>query len=563
MNILQSNKRKREDGLAQYQKKPRFDNSAQWQPNSYFQNGSDNANWAYRQTQNVGFPPPVKPELGIEEDVENEEPLPAPKPIPIMEAIFAHSIFWHRKIGSVYPLIPQTHFATSHCSDIPDVFLPKPPTNKVAQEFCPNAHLFRQKFRPQPVKSSSGDSSTIKGSKKNKPAQFLHVFDECKPVERLEHICSKWRDKFSKPVNYPVEPEQSVAFSRNLNLWFGQFCLVCERELSHKSAGPHFRGKSHLRKYQLLPVKATYERVDPIFVPINQYSYREVTNEHKKPFPLFGRSAYNGRPHNFLHSLGFDAKSNDKRILVLGDFDMTFSIGLKKIAPKNNIFCAPFKFDAEDNRVQMNLKTCSEKKIEVLKDLKSFEPEGNFKFDEPFDKVFILFPRVSYLTNLADPLNSRFLQKVFRNVNKSSVIRPDGYLYILMKRREFIDWDISTIALQEKLYLQRASFHQNQALHPFQPRQPSGDAQSKAKRLNGIKAPLYYIFARTKEQGLGGVNPWVDDGEKKNQQPAEKKEAKAPTAPSAAAAPAVKTETEDADAVLQNLEIDMKTKPLN
>lgn len=543
-------KRKRIDDISGYNKKPRFDKGRNgWNPQQYFQNPNSTPTWA----NSYNFPPPVKPENFTaapqqvvvpqqQAEPEPEEPVKPALPIPVLEASFNHSIFWHRSIGSVFPLIPATHFATSHCSDVPAVFLPKPPTNRVQGEFCPNLHLFRTKFRPP--KAQAGSPSK---SKRNKPIQFLHVFEGYATSTRLEDVCMEWRKKYATVVSYGVNNEDAKALCRDSNLWFGQFCLVCERELSHKSAGPHFRGKSHLRKYQTMPIKATYERVDPVFVRMDSYRFQPTTKEHKKPFPVFfsefARS--HTRLKDFLDTLDLHSTTNSspRRILVLGDFDMTFSLGIYRATDgqkdskgkqlRHTIVCAPCKIADSDMRIKRNMQTCENLNIEIMKDIKLFDPES-MKFDEPFDKIFVLFPRVSFLTNLADPLNSRFLQDLFRVINKNSIIRPDGYVYLLMKRREFVDWDVCTVALQEKLYLQRAIYHQAGLLPPFEPRQPAGDANSKAKRLNGIKSPLYYVFARTREQGYRGVNPWVE----------------AVSEPS--------TGISDADAVLQNLENQFK-----
>lgn len=585
MNRNVANKRKRVGEPFGYNKKPRFDNATrvtrwgaaeQVQQQAYFQTGVNSTPaWNYQQTGNTNskqprwnnsfpqpakpaFPPPAPPALGSfpppvkpataeietpEEEIDPEDLKPA-LPIPPVEAIYAHSTFWHRSIGSVFPLIAQTHFATSHCADVPPTFLPEPPLNDIQRKFSPNPHLFRQKIRP--IKAPTGHAAK---PKKQKPIKFIHVFQGCHADERLEDICQEWRKKYATQLTYGVNNEDAKALCRNLNLWFGQFCLVCERELSHKSAGPHFRGKSHLRKFQSSPVQAAYERVDPVFVPIKQYVYRATTTEHKKPFPLFGRSHY--RLPSFLKSLGFEHKDQKKRILVLGDFDFTFSLGLNRVThQKNTIVCAPLQLAENDMRIKRNMEQAKKMKIEILEKIELFNPDL-LRFDEPFDQVYVLFPRVSFLTNLADPLNSRFSQDLFRNVNRNGIIRPDGYLYVLMKRREFIDWDVCTVALQEKLYLQRAVFHQTGALHPFEPRQ---HAQSKAKRLNGIKAPLYYIFARTREIGMGGMNPWIEE--------------KIPLTPPKTEKPAgenatdgvKKNEADDADAVLQNLENQMQIK---
>jgi len=564
-------KRKREDDHATFNKKPRFDtpNQNRWATQSFYEtDGADQTpSWAYRrnaqnpaqkrprwnnysQPQNSfpapynpkqTFPPPVVPAEATEapesvEEVSQEEP---PEPIPALVANFVHSTFWHRSIGSVYPPIPHTHFATSRLSNVPSRFLPARPKNVVQGEFSPHPQLYHMKLLPQKLTPAGQNNK----SKRNKPVKFLHVFQSYNSGKSMEAICQHWRGKYVRILDHKIYPEDGEALCRNLNLWFGQFCLVCEKELSHKSAGPHFRGKSHLRKFLMSPIVAKYERVDPIFLPEEHYEFKTTTKEHKKPFPLYGRTSYGKL--KFLQSIGM-AGTSKERILVLGDFDMTFSLGIDKATQKENtIVCAPFtkSFEAveADQRIQRNIKLCKKFNIEILEDIDLFDP-NTLKFEQPFHKVFVLFPRVSFLTNLADPLNTWFMQDLFRSVNKNGVIRPDGYLLVLMKRREFIDWDACTVALQEKLYLQRAVVHHTGALHPFEPRQPAGgsfaDLNSKAKRLNGVKAPLYYVFARTRDQGMSGINPWI-------------------------AQPVVRVENgEDVepDAVLQNLEKKLKNE---
>jgi len=482
---------------------------------------------------------PIKPEM-VEVLPEKEEK--KPDPIPPLQPVFAHTNFWHRSIGSVFPIIPETHFATSCCSNIPPKFLPKPPTNRCQMKFSPRTNMFRSKFLPpKPRKATNGATTKV-----NKPLELLTVYSSPHTTENVQAICEKWKHKLTSRIRVldamsNVEEGLAARLCRDTGLWFGQWCLVCERELSHKSIEAHFKGKAHYRKYVSQPVKVLYDRVNPTFVPSSNYLFSEPTADYVKPFPFFGRIHHGCNVGSFLKSMGFNHGEAKKRILICGDFDLTFSLGINRAtAYKMDITSVPIRCQKDHPRILRNMQTCEKFKIKIMHDVDLYDPT-TFKFDQPFDKVFFLFPQVSFLTNLADPLNSRFLQDVFRIVNKNSIIRPDGHLYLLLKRQQFVDWDLCTVALQEKLFLQRAVFHHANAFHPFEPKEDG--INGKIRKLSGTKTPLYYVFARTKQRGFCGMNPWTE------KQPTPEPETKGGT-----------REVQDADKMLQQIESQFKAK---
>lgn len=125
-------------------------------------------------------------------------------------------------------------------------------------------------------------------------------------------------------------------------------------------------------------------------------------------------------------------------------------------------------------------------------------------FDQQFHKVIFVFPQVSFLQNLADPINSFFVRSVFLAFNQDDIMKPDGYLYLLMKKDQFLEWDLCTIGLNTGFFLQRAIYHHSNALLPFDPK----ESRDRFKRLQGGKAPIYYVMTRAKNQIIHDVTPW-------------------------------------------------------
>jgi len=191
------------------------------------------------------------------------------------------------------------------------------------------------------------------------------------------------------------------------------------------------------------------------------------------------------------------------QILVCGDFDFSYSLGLHRITKgRHHITCCPLS-SSEDPRIQSNIDECRIRGIITRHDV-DMNQRKTIKFDRQFDKVIFVFPQVSFLQNLADPINSFFVRSVFLAFNRDCVMKPNGYLYLLLKKDQFIEWDLCTIGINTGFYLQRAVYHHSNAFLPFDPKESS----DKFKRLQGGKAPIYYILTRSRNLTINDVRPW-------------------------------------------------------
>ena len=308
-----------------------------------------------------------------------------------------------------------------------------------------------------------------------------HKHVKCLRDNEMRAALNHWRNIRTKSIGYYGNTSLCI----DDNLWYGQGCLLCLKEIQYKSWYKHKNSISHLKKFKTNPIIATFKR---------KYIPGQV-------IPVLYTHDYCDRICNY-----YDGKLKK---LVLGEQDFSFTLSLVKlINDGSNIIGTsyldeynPFSKEKEltayaddgerSKYVRHTLPSHNGILMRNLDILKyqyntiighgidatnlyySLKKKNIYKYK--FDIIIFPFPRVNLKRGI-EFKNSLLIQGFFNElrINRNYLMNNNGYIHIIVLNTQFYEWDIYNISYENGFILEYCLYFDFQMLPEYGPRDVSG-----------------------------------------------------------------------------------------